>query len=123
MIRDLIPWTQLTRTGIPPMKVIRRDLVLGEVVVPVGETLDAELLPPDIRRTRLRQFYEQRLLEPVNAPADSRQFYREQYERMRPGAETIAPITPVASRILADLPGIDVLNLDNPMPRKLKGGK
>ena len=89
------PW------GIPALKVTRRDLVLGEVIVPVGEVLDPELLPLQVRRQRLRQFYEQRRLEPVDAPADSLQFYRERAL----GMETpIAPIQPVASQIVADDP-------------------
>ena len=122
MIRDLIPWSALTRLGIPPLKVSRRDLVLGEVIVPVGETFDPELLPMEIRRLRLRQFYEQRLLEPVDAPPDSRQFYIEQLARMQGHETPITPISPVASRIVADLPSIDVPDLDSPK-RKPKGAK
>jgi hypothetical protein len=108
MIHDLIPWRTLTRTGIPALKVTRRQIVLGEVIVPVGETLDPELLPLQIRRERLRQFYEQRLLEPVSAPKDSRQFYREQLARAQGQEVPITPIQPVASQIVADLPAIEV---------------
>jgi hypothetical protein len=120
--RDLIPWNDLTRLAIPPLKVARRPLVLGEVIVPVGETLDPELLTPDIRRARLRQFYEQRLLEPVNPPQNTRQFAREQYERMQGHEVPITPIQPVASQIVADLPAMDVPVLDD-TKRKPKGAK
>jgi hypothetical protein len=123
MIRDLIPWNTLTRTGIPPLKVSRRDLVLGEVIVPVGETLDPELLPMQIRRERLRQFYEQRRLEPVNPPADSRQFFREQLARAQGQEVPITPLQPVASQIVADLPAVEVPDLDYPAKRKPKGAK
>ena len=85
------------------MKVIRRPLVLGEVSVPVGQALDPELIPAQIRKTRLRQFYEQRLIEPVDAPTNSRQWYREQLARKQGAvtAETVEPVTPVASQIMA----------------------
>jgi hypothetical protein len=128
MIRDLIPWNQLTRMGVPALKVTRRPLVLGEVIVPVGETLDPELLPLHIRQQRLRQFYEQRLLEPVDAPPDSRQFYREQLARMHGHEIPVTPVTPVATRIVADnlpLPSVDVPvpESDPAARRKPKGAK
>lgn len=118
IIRELIPWGVLTRAGIPPLKVARRPMVLGPVIVPVGETLDPELFPLQIRKSRLRQFYEQRLLEPLDPPRDSRQFYRDQL------AENITPISPVASQIVAGLPGVEVPvpDLDGPAKRK-KGAK
>ncbi|HEY6272623.1 MAG TPA: hypothetical protein VIX19_11605 [Terriglobales bacterium] len=117
MIHQLIPWNILTRTGvIPPLKVARRDLVLGEVIIPVGTTVDPEVFPLQIRRQRLRQFYEMRLLELVDPPRDSRQFYRER-QAPEPVEPPIAPVTPVASRIVADLPGVDVAELDD-VPRK-----
>lgn len=131
MIHALMPWNRLTRTGIPPLKVARRDLVLGEVIVPVGETLDPELFPMQIRALRLRQFYEQRRLEPVDPGLSSQQYYHEAFERMHPqqgAADTLAeifrPVTPVASHIVAgDLPTIDVpIEADEPRPKgKTKG--
>ena len=102
MIHELIPWRTLTRFSIPPLKVARRPLEIGEVTIPVGATLDPELFPPNIRVLRLRQFYEQRRLEPLEGTKDSRQFYREQQARLR--GEVIAPIQPVASQIVASLP-------------------
>lgn len=107
MIHELIPWRTLTRASIPPLKVVRRPLVLGEVTIPVGATLDPEVLPPQVRKERLRQFYEARLLEPVDAPTNSRQFYREQLERSQGLEPPIAPITPVAAAIVAGLPSVD----------------
>lgn len=118
MIHELIPWNTLTRLGtIPALKVARRPLVVGEVTVPVGATLDPELFPPQIRRERLRQFYEMRRLELVNPPADSRQYYREQLARMQGQEAPIAPIQPVASRIVADLPSIEVTLMDDDGPK------
>jgi hypothetical protein len=111
MIRALIPWNVLTRDGIPALKVARRPFAVGEVgeaELPVGALFDPELFPPQIRKTRLRQFYEQRRLEPVDAPKDSRQFYLERQARLRGETLPIAPVTPVASRIVADLPSVPV---------------
>ena len=114
MIRELIPWTQLTRTGIPPLKVARRPLQLGEISIPVGEAFNPELFPLQIRAERLRQFYEMRRLEPVNPPVDTRQFYREMREaHARAGAAEpllVAPVVPVASHIVAEdeLPTVEV---------------
>ena len=123
MIRDLIPWSTLTRLGtIPAMRVIRRPLVVGEVTVPVGAIFDPELFPLQIRKLRLRQFYEQHRLEPVDAPADSRQFYREQLARTQGQEAPIAPITPVASRIIADLPAVEV-PVDQKSPARIRAGE
>lgn len=128
MIHTLVPWRTLTRGAIPPLKVCRRDLVLGEIIVPVGETLDPELLPMQIRAQRLRQFYEMRLLEPVSPQPNAQQYYREQFVRAHGGAVPISPIQPVASRIVADLPAIEVPvaeseSLDPAARRKPKGGR
>jgi hypothetical protein len=66
---QLIPWTQLTRFGVPDpteFRVIRRPMEIGGVgIVQPGETL-----PPDAitNRVRLRQLYEQRRIEPVAIP-------------------------------------------------------
>ena len=137
MIHELVPWNVLTRTGIPALKVARRPMKLGEATVQVGETLDPELFPLQIRKERLRQFYEARLLEPVNPPVNSRQFYREQRAAQRGDPTTLAeifrkeeelkPITPVASHIVAgDLPSIEVPVEPDDTPqgkRKPKGAK
>jgi hypothetical protein len=134
MIHELIPWRTLTRTGIPPLKVSRRTLQVGEVVVGVGETLDPMIFPPGIRAERLRQFYDQRRLEPVNPPVDSRQYWREQRGRTRiPGLETpVDPVVPVASEIVASvlpvaLPGLGIpvaeeaRDLDRPSEPQSRG--
>jgi hypothetical protein len=125
MIHQLVPWTQLTRTGIPVLKVALRPLVVGEVTVEVGQTLNPELFPLHIRKQRLRQFYEMRRLEPADPLPDSQQFYRERFERIYGGGDAaaeIAPITPVAARIVADdLPALDVpVDVERP---KRKGGR
>jgi hypothetical protein len=115
MIHELIPWNTLTRFGVPALKVARRPLVIGEVVIPVGEKFDPELFPPHIRRERLRQFYEMRRLELVNPPVDSRQYFREQLARAEGQEVPITPIQPVASRIVADVPVVDLPIIEVPL--------
>ena len=126
MIHELIPWNTLTRFGtVPALKVARRPLVIGEVTISVGATFDSELLPPQIRRERLRQFYEMRRLELVDPPRDSRQYFREQLARQQ-GLEVdfpIEPITPAASKIVADLPAVEVPVESPRRPAKPKGGR
>jgi len=124
MIHQLLPWRTLTRMGIPALKVARRPLVIGEITIPVGTAFNPELFPLQIRAERLRQFYEARLLEPVDAPTDSRQFYREQLARAQGQEVPVAPIQPVASRIVADLPAVEVPVAEDPRPKpKPKGAK
>jgi hypothetical protein len=117
MIHSLIPWRTLTRDGIPPLKVARRPLTAGEVTVPVGEQFNPELFPHAIRAERLRQFYEQRRLEPVEGTLTLREHYLKQLERRKAQAsgETIAPITPVASEIVAGLPTVEA-PVEEPRP-------
>jgi hypothetical protein len=127
MIHELLPWNTLTRfRTVPALKVARRPLVIGDVIVPVGETLDPELFPQAVRMQRLRQFYEMRLLELVDSPADSRQYYREQLARQQglESAVPIEPVMPVASQIVADLPSVEVPKMPVFAPKKpYKGGK
>lgn len=111
MIHELIPWRDLTRFGIPALKVALRPLVVdSEVTVNVGEVFNAELFPQKIRAERLRQFYEQRRLEPVDGPKTLRELREEQFRRRQGAtiAETVEPVTPVASQIVAGLPGVEV---------------
>jgi hypothetical protein len=133
MIHELIPWRTLTRMGIPPLKVSRRALEVGEVVVDVGKTFDPAIFPLAIRAERLRQFYEQRRLEPVSPPVSSRQYWREQRGRMSTPAMEIpvVPIVPVASQIVASplpvvLPGLGIpvpetRDLDRPSEPQSRG--
>jgi hypothetical protein len=108
----------LTREGVPALRVARRPLLVGEVTVPVGQTLDPELIPHPIRALRLRQFYEQRRLEPVNGPLTLRELYEQ--KRAAAAAQTIEPVTPVASKIVAgDLPAVPVAE-EIPRPRPPK---
>ena len=124
MIRELTPWTQLTRNGIPPLRVIRRPLVFTDRTVEIGEVVDPELFPAQIRRERLRQFYEMRRLEPVTPLPDSRQYYRER-EAAALAEQPVTPITPVASRIVASLPEVEVPveTVRDRFKAKPKGGK
>ena len=74
MLHSLIPWSQLTRTGIPVFRAVRRDIVTGGRIVVVGEEVPADLFSS---RHRMRQLYEQRLIEPTTVPPGSRQLMRE----------------------------------------------
>lgn len=116
MIYELIPWRTLTRTGIPPLKVSRRALEAGGVLVQVGETFDPELFPLAIRKERLRQFYEQRRLEPVEPPFNSRQYWRERRGQLGSIPTPALPIVPVASRIVANPLPVVLPDLGIPVP-------
>lgn len=78
MIRSLIPFTQLTRNGMPEFRVCRLPLFLGGAEVPVGKVVAVDSFP---NRIRVRQMYEQRRIEPVTAPKGSVQEARERMER------------------------------------------
>ena len=62
MLHALTPWTKLTRFGIPQFRVIRRDLYFNATTYPVGEQLPTEVA---CHRHRVRQMYEQHLIEPI----------------------------------------------------------
>ena len=93
MLRDLIPWTQLTRLSIPDMQVARRPLTVGEVTLQVGEAVDPSIFRAEVRKARLRQFYNMRLLEPIIAPKGSRQAHR----TPTPVSPTQSPVPPQSS--------------------------
>jgi hypothetical protein len=62
----LLPWEQLTRFAVPVFRVVRRDLLYDGEVLPVGTVLTPEVATGLLSRpVRLRRFYEQRLIEPV----------------------------------------------------------
>jgi len=107
--RDLIPFTQLTRFGVPDFRVTRRALTLGEVTLAVGTQLNPDLIPAAIRLTRLRQFYEQRLLEPVVAPKGTRQAHRASPPASAPPVLAVSsqPIPTVATDA-AVIPSVDI---------------
>lgn len=68
ILRSLIPWSGLTKQGIPLFKVARRPMTAGGMTFDIDTVLPAGLLPD----RRLRQLYEQRLLvlaEEVKVPA------------------------------------------------------
>jgi len=124
MIHQLLPWRTLTRMGIPALKVARRPLVIGEVTIPVGTAFNPELFPLQIRAERLRQFYEARLPGIGGRIYRFQQFYREQLARAQGQEVPVAPIQPVASRIVADLPAVEVPVAEDPRPKpKPKGAK
>jgi hypothetical protein len=112
MIRNLIPWTQLTRLSIPDMQVARRPLTIGEVTLQVGDHLTPSLFSPSVRRARLRQYYEQRLLEPSIAPKGSRQAHR-------PTSGPSPSSAPLASAPMVSAPsatrGVVITSVDIPV--------
>lgn len=85
--RSLIPWTQFIRQGVPSQfRVTRHPLLLNGVEVCPGE-----IVTPDVflNRSRLRQMYEQRKIEPVVAPKGSVQATRDRVEKITPSAFTL----------------------------------
>jgi hypothetical protein len=115
MIRSLMPWTQLVRSGeIPAMKIMRRPLSVAGTTVAVGDALPANLLVNRLpngqtvpNRIRIRQMYEQRLIEPVVAPKSTRQEAMErmakaEVERVNPtqvGAVVTHPVMQTAEQV------------------------
>ena len=71
--RSLISWPQLTRTGTPQFLVCRRPLLLSVQEFSVGTHVPHDIVH---NRSRLRQLYEQRRIEPVIAPPNSKQAHR-----------------------------------------------
>jgi hypothetical protein len=98
LLRSLVPWLRLTRSGIPEMRVARRALVTSGVEIAVGDILPVNAL---CHRSRIRQLYEQRLLEPVVASVGGRQS-----ARVMPTAPVFTPVVsvpiPVAKQAAMD---------------------
>lgn len=70
MVRSLLSFRQLTRSGlVPEMKVCSCPIVTVGIELKVGEVVPAGLFRP----IRIRQLYEQRRIEPVVPPLNSRQ--------------------------------------------------
>lgn len=87
--RSLISWPQLTRTGTPQFLVCRRPLLLSGQEFSVGTHVPHDIVH---NRSRLRQLYEQRRIEPVVAPPNSRQAHR-------PSTSLSAPATSAPARV------------------------
>ena len=117
MLHDLLTWNKLTRggTNVPPeFRVVRRPLEVGGTVFAVGATLPDIAFPAAIRRARMRQFYEQRRIEPAIAPPHTRQAHRV------PVAATVTPApkpTPSSAIPLMETP----LTASAPSNRTPKG--
>jgi hypothetical protein len=60
--RYLLPWSRVTKLGFPQFKVIRRPLTFSGTTYDVDDVLPAEVTQ---HRVRMRQFYEHRLIAPV----------------------------------------------------------
>ena len=92
--RSLISWPQLTRTGTPQFLVCRRPLLLSGQEFAVGTNLPFDAVN---NRSRLRQLYEQRRIEPVVAPPNSKQAHR-------PSTSLSAPAVPAPARVGGAVP-------------------
>ena len=86
MIHSLLPWSSLTRFGTPEFEVAGRPIRVGEVEFPVGAAFPASVLP---NRVRLRQLYEQRRIQPVDPPPNTRQFLAKIREKQGNAAEAL----------------------------------
>lgn len=86
----ILPWDQLVRFGIPSFRVCRRALFYNGEVIPVGTILSPEVLTTQ----RMKQFYEQRMLVPVDGyvkPADAaRRVKKEAAGRGKPQPSSLA---------------------------------
>ena len=121
MIRDIVPWGRLTRggTNIPPSwRVIRRPLTANSVTHPVGAIIASDLFDAWIARTRLRQFYQARLLEPEVAPAGTRQAARQQ-PRPQPEPE-MAMASSIVSEGLGELPEVGAGTVKRERARRVR---
>lgn len=71
----LLPWTELARFGVPVFRVSLRPIFYNGEVIPVGTVLTPEVSQALLSNTtRLRQYYEQRRIVPVDGyllPADA----------------------------------------------------
>lgn len=68
-------WIQIIRSGMPEFRVIRRPIPItnsdgSKKVYEVGETISVSAFP---HRTRVRQFYEAKLIEPIDWPMSDRE--------------------------------------------------
>lgn len=116
MIRSLIPFTQLTRLGVPPeFRVTRLPLLLDGIEIAVGDIVSPQSFP---NRVRLRQMYEQRRIEPLVAPKDSRQEARERMERAnreRLAASTLPPVSQ-STNLPFDSPAVPAVEAAESIP-------
>jgi hypothetical protein len=60
------PWRELTRSGIPAFVVARRPMVTEGVLTEVGEPVPPQIC---VKRVRLRQLYEMRMIDPAGGQA------------------------------------------------------
>jgi hypothetical protein len=112
MIRvNLIPWRQLTRNGVPEMVVARRPMSLHGSIYQPGHPVS----PQDfVNRVRMRQLYEQRLLEPLHAPRGSVQEAR---DRMQVKRQQRQPVQAPAVAVQSPMDPLLDLVVSTPVPQ------
>ena len=126
MIHSLISWPQLTRTGTPQFRVCRRALTMSGREFAIGTSLPVDAVH---NRSRLRQLYEQRRIEPVIAPPNSKQAHRPPTTLSAPAVSALArvegavptsgstPPTPVSKSVpAAPVPVSDLPFESTPVP-------
>lgn len=113
LTHSLVSWVTLIRSGIPEFRVARKPIhSLGQTLQP-GEPIPDELKQ---NRTRLRQLYEQRVIEPVHAPRGSKQAGRVHVRSGSiPVTEAVAPVL-VSADVLLDAPAPVTEENDTPVP-------
>ena len=106
MIRSLVPYHELTRgltfgaSDFPQFRVCRTPLSTQDITVGVGEVVPADLFG----RTRLRQLYEQRRIEPAIAPRNTKQAMR------------ATPFLPVTGAPLSEMQPVVPTSIAEPLP-------
>lgn len=102
----LLPWSKLTRNGVPRFRVSRRPMTTLATTFEVGAELPVGAVA---NQSRLRQLYEQRAIEPISDSVEvktqasasaSAKTHRE------PESLSAVPAPPNAARELSPLPGL-----------------
>jgi hypothetical protein len=115
LVKSLMPWPQLTRNGIPEFRVIRRPLTLSGRVFEVGETVPFKCVT---NRHRLRQFYQQRLVEPVNLPPGTKQAALKAFAEKQARAQQPAPAPVAVSSAAAPVPVSVIPSVEVPVAQE-----
>jgi hypothetical protein len=118
MIHALVPFVQLTRFGVPPeFRVCRLPLLISSQEIAVGEVVATDSIA---NRSRVRQLYEQRRIEPLTPAKTRAQAAKERMERAVPSVCFYDPSTDLALQRLTaadvlDAPSIQVAE-ENELP-------
>jgi hypothetical protein len=121
LYHELVPFTQLTRFGMPEFTVARRPILMQGQELPVGSIFPIAAVP---NRTRIRQLYEQRAISVVAGTVKtSEQFplrrlveQARQAQQMNTAHTAHTPIAQdfdAAMDVALDLPAVDVAEENN----------